>query len=283
MRVNENVKLSGIRSHTKQHYKDFSMNIDLLIPLNTNAIDYLKYPDCDASKVADRVQQGESLIEIARSVGASKYVVKQVLRALNMRPNRQLRPLLDPLRHPKIDLEIVKNLRKQGKTFAQIAKSLDVCRTSLREKVSGLAAAGERLEPLEPRARRNFPSRVNYSHHSKAKPEVVKQLIAEGCSIIAIAHRVKVSPTTVRKVVVALQAENSSSAPWATRNSKRAYNLIDYLHHPKCSVLDVQNLQKLGYTQARIAEKIGVSIGMLLLVLRAMKHDASGSQPPAGA
>ena len=283
MRVNENVKLSAMRSHAKQHYKDFSMNIDLLIPLNTNAIDYLKYPDCDASKVADRVQRGESLIGISRSVGASKYVVKQVLRALNMRPNRHLRPLIDPSRHPKIDLEIVKNLRKQGKTFAQIASSLNVCRKSLREKLSASAAAGEHLEPLEPRARPNFPSRVNYSQHARAKPEVVKQLIAEGCSVIAIAQRVNVSAGTVRKVLVALQAEDPSFVPSATRNSKRIYKLVDYLHHPRCSVLDVQNLQKLGYTHARIAEKMGVSIGMLLHVLRAMKHDAGGSQPSAAA
>lgn len=279
MPVNKDVMLSAMWSHTKQHYEAFSMNIDLLIPLKKNVQDYLRHPNCDASTVADLVQHGESLVGISRSVGASRYVVKQVLRALNMRPNLQLRPAIDPLHHPKIDLEIVKNLRKQGKTICQIASALHVKKQLLSETMRAAAAAGEHMDPLEPRARPNFPSRVNYSHHSKAKPEVVKQLIAEGYSVTAIAQRVQVSSSTVRKVLVALQAEDPSSIPSATRHTKRIYKLVDYLHHPRCSPIDIKKLQNLGYTQPRMAEKLGVSIGMLLNVLRAMKHDSEGSQP----
>ncbi len=282
MPVNQNVMPLETGSPKLLHYEDFSMEIDLCIPLITKYKDYLKHPLCDASAVATLVQRGESLKGISQNLGASQYIVKQVLRALDIHPDPRLRPPADPLRDPKIDIETVKDLRKQGKTMAEIRDALHVSKKHLHQVTSALAAHGEEIERLEPRARLNFPARLDYSDHPKANPEIITHLVAAGGTIKEIAERLDLAPMTVRKVIVALQTKDPSSFPSRGRGqTRRTYKFVDYLQHPKCPVRDVQNLRRLGYTKKRIAKELRVSMGTLEQVLRAIKYDGVRSRPSA--
>jgi transposase len=283
MSVNKNVMPLATESPTQQHYDNFSMDIDICIPLRTNYKDYLKHPQCNASAVAELVGRGETLKGISRNLGVSRHIVKRVLRALDMRPNPRLRPPIDPLQHPKIDIEVVTNLRKQDKTIVEIASVLHVSKKQLSEVTRAYAANERNIERLEPRARPNFPTRLDYSDYPKANPDVIRKLITEGYSLKAMAKRLELSSSTIRKVIVALQAKGLSFPTSVGHRNKRTYKHIDYLQHPKCRTLDVQSLQKLGYTKKRIATELRVSMGTLEQVLRAIRYDAKHPSPSAAA
>lgn len=271
MSVSENVMPSPMWSHSPRHYEAFSMDIDLLIPLKTQHQDYLNHPLCDAAKVAELVQCGESLAGMSRILGVSTHIVGQVLQALEMRPNRRLRPATDLLHHPKIDIDVLRSLRKQQKTVVQIANILHVSKKAVSRTMTAMADHGEERERLQPRARPDFPTRLNYADHPIAKPDTLRQLIAEGLSLAAIAVRLGVSTRTLRKVIAAVQADDPTLPFPVATNYKRVYPHIDYLQHPKCPVSEVRRLQESGYTQKRMAAELKVSIGTIQNVLHVMK------------
>lgn len=74
------------------NYEEFSMNIDVIIPASTKHKNYLKHPSCDASTVAELHGQGLTVPQISEAFGVTEHIVRPVLRALNLRPNRRKRP-----------------------------------------------------------------------------------------------------------------------------------------------------------------------------------------------
>lgn len=256
-RVKKDVMLSDTGSDYRQHYKEFCMEIDLVVPARTRCRDYVNTSTYKAEEIRRLIELGYTMAGISRELNMSKYIVKQVLQTLGLRP--QPKPL-NYLQHPKVSPADVRALRQQNKTFPEIAHELGVQRQVIRKVVKAIeASTGERLDKIPPRARMHFPSRVNYLKHPHVQSEIVAKLLGEGKSLKYIADSVSLSQGTIRKVVNAL-------------GSGRRRRYVDFLNHPRCPVVEVSRLQRLGLTQKEIARQLRISVGTLQHVLLAMKY-----------
>jgi transposase len=196
------------------------------------------------------------MAEISRKLKLSKYIVKQVVHTMGLRPQPKR---MDYLKHPVVSTDAVRTLRRENKTFVEIAQELGVTKQVVRRVVKALeASTGERLDGIPARARKNFPSRLNYLQHPRAQSEDVAKLLAEGKSIEHIATSLSLSQGTIRKITSVL---GFGRRRW-----------VNLLNHPRCPVDEVIRLQQLGLTQKEIAKRLAVSVGTLQYVLRAMKY-----------
>ena len=72
------------------------MKIDFIVPACTNKKDYLRHPDCDATKVRDLFLEGLCINDIARSLDASFALQERLQTAVEVhqRDGIQLKGLL---------------------------------------------------------------------------------------------------------------------------------------------------------------------------------------------
>ena len=74
--------------------------------------------------VAEQIAQGAlTYSAISRDLGISVYLVKKAAQRQNLRSTAG-RGIIDPLRHPKVNLDKIRELRKAGITLADVAGQL---------------------------------------------------------------------------------------------------------------------------------------------------------------
>jgi transposase len=265
---------SDYRTDTQQHYKDFHMDIDFRIPARLKVGDGGSHRAYSRA-VAELIEQGaNSYAEVSRALGISYFLVCKMAKAQGIRPSAALHSRrIDPLNHPRVDLEIVRKLRRQDMTYIAIAGVLGVSLTTLRSVVKAARSmTGETLTGQAKRAPKGRPWRkvkTNYLDHPRVPAAKVKAMLEAGNNLHQIATAHSVAVATVRKVIDALCASGALS-----EKTRRRHRLIDRLHNPKCPVEEVQRLEALGYTHEQIASALGVCEHTVRGVIQAVKHSA---------
>jgi DNA invertase Pin-like site-specific DNA recombinase len=191
----KNVMPSDSRSGTRWHYGSFSIPFDVTVPALTKFHNFLAHPLCDASEVSRLIRDKKSVKEISQELRVSKFILRRVLKALNLRPTPKER--VNYLAHPLCDASEVMRLRRQNKTLNEIAIDLGVSKPLVCCVFHALeAAAGVIYAPL----RRRRSRRVDYRKHPKCDATEVMRLKAEGRPLKEIATELKVSQLVVSRV-----------------------------------------------------------------------------------
>jgi uncharacterized protein (DUF433 family) len=251
MKLNQDVTLSDSGSRIPQHYGEFQMIIDLVVPARTPQMDYLHHPECDASKVADMIRAGKSSSEIARALGVSRFKVSKVIEFLDMVPN----PLrLDYLNHPLCPVETAMQLRNAGHTFEEIGEHFGVSHQLARTVLRVYSNTNNIPIPPAKPSRRRAP--LDYLRHPKCDASKVAEMLHERKSTAEIARALGVSPFIVGKVTEFLGMVPTPFTP-------------DYLNHPQCPAEKAMQLRRAGHTLEEIGEHFGVSYAITHKVLQA--------------
>ena len=244
------VKLSASATDFQQLYEDFEMIIDVEVPALVRG----RNPAIERSydmAVAEQIAQGASSYSaISQSLGISTYLVIKAAKRQNIRPT--VRRRVDPFNHPKIDLDRVRGLRKDGMTFANVARELNVSYATLQavlKHVNSVTGATfnrtwQRLDPL---------------NHPMVDLDRVRELRKAGMTLKKISCELNVRETTLRSVLrqaKSITGETFKCAPQQTGN------------HPKIDLAKVRELRKAGIIFANIARQFNVSVPTLFKVLK---------------
>ena len=219
------VKLSASATDFQQLYEDFEMIIDVEVPALVRG----RNPAIERSydmAVAEQIAQGASSYSaISQSLGISTYLAIKAAKRQNIRPT--VRRRVDPFNHPKIDLDRVRGLRKDGMTFANVARELNVSYATLQAVLKHVnSVTGEtfnrtwqRLDPL---------------NHPRVNLDRVRELRKAGMTLKKISCELNVRETTLRSVLI--QAKSITGETF-----KRAPQLAG--NHPK---IDLGRCAKCG-------------------------------------
>jgi hypothetical protein len=113
------------------------MQIDIVVAACSRKTDYLRYPGCEAPKVAEMIRQGRSASEIAKAHGVSRFKVGKVLEFLDMVPNPDR---VDLLNHPRCPAQASWDLRKAGLTFEEIGERFGVSHELVRRVLRAVSS-----------------------------------------------------------------------------------------------------------------------------------------------
>jgi orotate phosphoribosyltransferase-like protein len=158
-------------------------------------------------------------------------------------------PEQNPLNHPKIDLDRVRELRKAGMSMVNVARELHVCVPILRHVMEGARAiTGE-----------TFPRIVDPLNHPKINWVKALELRNAGTTFGEIARHFNVSKPTVLKVL-----EQACAVTGET--FVRTVPPRDPLNHPKIDMDKVRELRRVGVTWADMAPQFNVSASWLYTI-----------------
>jgi len=247
MSVKNLVMLSGAGTDFRQHYEDITMTIDLEVPAWIRSAGPAINRAYDAA-VAEQIAQGApTYMSIARSLGISLYLVTAAAKRQNLRPTGD-RPKVDPLNHPRVNLERVRTLRQSGMHFDDIARELCVNRCTLLTVLKrATAITGEEFDLPE----------QDPLNHPKIDLDRVRELRKAGMSIVNVAHELHVCAPVLRQVMEGARAITGETFP----------RMVDPLNHRKINWAKALELRNAGTTFAEIARHFNVSKPTLLKVL----------------
>jgi biotin operon repressor len=225
MRVKtDSVMPSGSRTEYLRHYRDLKMEINLQIPVQPKPGDAHTLQS-QASAVADLIAQGVPTYRaIAKQLNLSVDKVTRLAKQRGMRP----------MRHPRLDLQAVRELRQQGMTFEEIAEALKISRYRLYTEVKAARSA-----PNFEKFRRIRRVHINYLKHPRLPAAQVQELLEAGSSLNKIAVSFDVSESTVRHVTDALRASGA-----ILEKTKRKRHSADLLKIEKLHDDEILHLHK---------------------------------------
>ena len=242
------VKLSASATQFQQLYEDFEMIIDIEVPALVRG----KNPAIERSydmAVAEQIGQGASSYrEISQSLGISTYLVVKAAKRQDIRPT--VRRRVDPLSHPKIDLDRVRGLRKAGMTFANVARELNVSYATLQAVLKHVnSVTGETWQRSDP------------LNHPMVNLDRVRELLKAGTTFGNVARELKVSTPTLRGVL----HQASTITGEAFKRTRHAVNPLD---HPTMDLQKVRELRKAGIIFTNVARQFNVSVPTLFKILK---------------
>ena len=248
--LNQLVMPSDGGTDFRQYYEEFTMTIDLDVPAWIKPLGPATTHAYDAA-VADQIAQGApTYISIARSQGISIYLVRAAAKRQNLRPTGD-RLKVDPLNHPKVDLERVRVSRKSGMLFDEIACELRVSRATLASVLTrATAITGESF---------GLPER-DPLNHPRVDLDRVRELRKAGMSIIKVARELQVSAPTLTKVMKGASALTGETF-------ERTVQRPDPLNHPKIDCRKALELRNAGKVFSDIARRFNISVPTLIRVL----------------
>lgn len=157
-----------------------------------------KIPPSEWPAILQRIDQGESLSQIAREYAVSRKAVQRVEKAARKVFNASERPPRYRCNIPPSEWSVILKRIDRGDTFNQIAKDYGVSETSVRR--------------LEKEARRTLQAPERFPHlHMKLPPSewsVILQRRKQGETFLEIAKSYHVSQATVRRVVYLAYKQN---------------------------------------------------------------------------
>jgi orotate phosphoribosyltransferase-like protein len=223
-------------------------------PAVRRRVDPLNHPKIDLVRVRGLRNAGMTFANVARELNVSYATLQAVLKHVNSVTGETFNRTWqrsDPLNHPMVDLDRVRELLKAGMTLKKISCELNVRETTLRSVlIQAKSITGETFKRAPQQA----------GNHPKIDLGKVRELRKAGIIFANIARQFNVSVPTLFKVLKQARAITGETF-------ERPVQPSDPLNHPKVNLNRVRELQKAGKTIKEIAVYFNILPNMLYRVL----------------
>jgi len=221
-------------------------------PTRRRGIDPFSHPKIDLDKVRALRKAGVTFAAVARELNVCYATLQAWLKHVNSLIGEtwpRLDPRKDPLNHPQVNLDRVRELQKAGLAFRKVARELNVSEPTLRSVLRRASAVTGEVFKRTGRARDPLD-------HPTIDLQKVRELRKAGIILADIARQFNVSVPTLCKYLKKVRA--------ITRETfERRVPPSDPLNHPKIPLNRVRKLHKAGKTTKEIAVALNILPNML--------------------
>ena len=233
-------------------------------PTGRRGVDPFNHPKIDLDRVRALRKAGMTFAAVARELNVCYATLQALLKHVNSVTGDtwpRLDPRLDPLNHPMVNLDRVRELQKAGMALGNVARELKVSTPTLRSALRRASAiTGEVFKRAQHTA--------NPLDHPTFDLQKVRELRKAGIIFADIARQFNVSVPTLFKFLKRVRAITGETF-------ERSVPLSDPLNHPKVNLNRVRELQKAGKTTKEIAADLNILPNMLYRKL-ALARSISG-------
>jgi orotate phosphoribosyltransferase-like protein len=225
-------------------------------PTVRRRVDPFNHPKIDLDRVRALRKAGLTFAAVAREFNVCYATLRALLKHVNSVTGEtwpRLDPRLDPLNHPMVNLDRVRELQKAGMALGNVARELKVSTPTLRSVL-------HRASAITGEAFKRTQHTVNPLDHPTIDLQKVRELRKAGTIFADIARQFNVSVPTLFKFLKQARAITGETF-------KRSVPPSDPLNHPKANLNRVRKLQKAGKTTKEIAVELNILPNMLYRIL----------------
>ena len=221
-------------------------------PTVRRRVDAFNHPKIDLDRVRALRKAGMTFAAVARELNVCYATLQAVLKHVNSVTGERW-PRLDPLNHPKVNLDRVRELLRAGMALDNIARVLKVSTPTLRSVL-------HRASAITGEAFKRAQHTVNPLDHPTIDLQKVRELRKAGIIFADIARQFNVSLPTLFKFLKQARAITGETF-------ERSVPPSDPLNHPKANLNSVRKLHKAGKTTKEIAVELNILPNMLYRIL----------------
>jgi orotate phosphoribosyltransferase-like protein len=221
-------------------------------PTGRRKVDPFSHPRIDLDRVRALRKAGMTFAAVARELNVCYATLQALLKHVNS-VTGETWPRLDPLNHPMVNLDRVRELQKAGMALGNVARELKVSTPTLRSVL-------HRASAITREVFKRTQHTVNPLDHPTIDLQKVRELRKAGTIFADIARQFNVSAPTLVKFLKQARAITGETF-------ERSVPPSDPLNHPKANLNRVRELHKEGKTTKEIAVELNILPNRLYRIL----------------